>query len=398
MSDTTKESINPQGIAGRESRERASNNAGNGYGGADDIDLLIQALMSNSGQVFHNGPISAQSEPPDDVFEDDFADQQPKSTDPFRRDLYQHFERVKEWERGGCIGERPTAPKPSDYPPIRLAIDPDLEMMNSRHAVLPLGGMKATTLVATWGDDPDFPGRQTIFRAQSFQDFKNLHSNKRKTVTVKDEDDKPTTKRVPIGAWWLNQTQRRQYDGGRRFMPQYEKEVVGDTLNMFEGFAVQARKPEGRSGESGCQKFLDHGFKIMCSGNEEHWDYLLKREAWIIQNRQRCEIAAVYRTIDEGSGKGFWCNHLGHLYGAARAPRRISACTQVWRSERESLAVPAGRPSAPRHSDTAQPRGVILNRGTTCCSTRLNTSSVRVAWVAYEQGFVGAKLQGFYKR
>jgi hypothetical protein len=53
----------------------------------------------------------------------------------------------------------------------------------------------------------------------------------------------------------------------------------------------------------------------MCNGNEEHWDYLLKREARIIQNRLRSEIAAAFRTEAEGSGKGFWCNHLGHLYG-----------------------------------------------------------------------------------
>ena len=53
----------------------------------------------------------------------------------------------------------------------------------------------------------------------------------------------------------------------------------------------------------------------MCSGNEEHWEYLLKREAWIAQYRRRSEIAAAYRTEAEGSGKGFWCNHLGHLYG-----------------------------------------------------------------------------------
>ena len=151
--------------------------------------------------------------------------------------------------------------------------------MNNQHAVLPIGDK---TRVVTWGDDPDFPGRKTVVRAQSFPDFKNLHSNKRKAIVRKDKG-KSITKKVLMGTWWLNQARRRQYDGGRRFMPQQEAEVVGDTLNMFEGFAIQPRKPEGRSGASGCQKFLDHGFKIMCNGNEEHWDYLLKREAWIIQ-------------------------------------------------------------------------------------------------------------------
>ena len=192
-----------------------------------------------------------------------------------------------------------------------VAIDPDLEAMNSQHAVLPIGGK---TRVVTWGDDPDFPGRKTIVRAQSFADFKNLHSNKRKRIKT-NSDGKQVTKNTPLGHWWLAQQHRRQYDGGQRFMPQHEAEVVGNVLNMFEGFPIQPRKPEGGSGASGCQLFLDHGRKIICSGNEEHWDYLLKREAWIAQNRRRCEVAAAYRTEEEGSGKGFWCNHLGHLYG-----------------------------------------------------------------------------------
>jgi hypothetical protein len=98
-------------------------------------------------------------------------------------------------------------------------------------------------------------------------------------------------------------------------MPQHDTEVVGDTLNIYQGFDVHARKPEGRSAASGCKLFLDHGFKIICSGNEEHWNYLLKREAWIAQHRRRSEIAAAYRTEAEGSGKGFWCNQLGRLYG-----------------------------------------------------------------------------------
>jgi hypothetical protein len=104
-----------------------------------------------------------------------------------------------------------------------FAIDADLEMMNSKHAVLPIGDK---TRVVTWDDDPDFPGRKIIVRAQSFADFRNLHSNKRKVLT-------------PLGAWWLGHPRRRQYDGGQRFMPQHATEVVGHALNMFEGFPIQ---------------------------------------------------------------------------------------------------------------------------------------------------------------
>ena len=156
-----------------------------------------------------------------------------------------------------------------------FVVDPDLERMNSQHAVLPIGGK---TRVVTWGDDPDFPGRKTIVRAQTFDDFKNLHSNKRKRIKTSN-DGKQVTKYTPLGHWWLGQKHRRQFDGGQRFMPQHEAEVVGNVLNMFEGFPIQPRKPNGGSGASGCQLFLDHGRKIICSGDEEHWDYLLKRES-----------------------------------------------------------------------------------------------------------------------
>jgi hypothetical protein len=193
-----------------------------------------------------------------------------------------------------------------------FAIDADLEEMNTKHAVLPIGNK---TCVVTWGAVNDFPGRKTIVRAQSFDDFKNLHSNKHKTLRIIGKNGKLSEKDIPLGHWWLGHPQRRQYDGGQKFMPQTDAEVVGDVLNMFEGFPIQPRKLDGRSGASGCQLFLDHGFNIMCSGNEEHWEYLHKREAWIVQKRSRSAVAAAYCTDAEGSGKGFWCNHLGRLYG-----------------------------------------------------------------------------------
>ena len=172
--------------------------------------------------------------------------------------------------------------------------------MNSKHAVLPIGDK---TRVVTWDDDYEFPGRKSIVRAQSFPDFSNLHSNKRKAITLAADDNK-TTKKVPLGKWWLSHPMRRQYDGGQRFMPQHDAEIVGDTLNMFEGFAVEARKPDGGSGASGCQLFLDHGFRVICSGNEEHWDYLLKREAWIAREsvpvRDRGGLSHRSRRVRQG--------------------------------------------------------------------------------------------------
>jgi hypothetical protein len=149
---------------------------------------------------------------------------------------------------------------------------------------------------------------------QEFGDFKNLHSNQRKLFTTIDDHGKQITKKIPKGDWWIKHEHRRQYIG-QKFMPRRDEEVVNETLNLFEGFAVYPRKPEGRSGASGCQLFLDHGLKIMCGGNEEHWDFLRKREALIAQKRIRSEIAVAFRTEQEGAGKGFWEKVFGRLYG-----------------------------------------------------------------------------------
>jgi Mesyanzhinovviridae DNA primase len=198
---------------------------------------------------------------------------------------------------------------------VEAATEPDLNKlhyMNKTHAVLPIGGK---TRVATWGNDPDFPGRQTIIRFSPFADFKALHDKYRYSFEVKDKNGNMETITMGLGSWWLSQPKRRQYDGGMRFMPNRDEKVVNETLNLWEGFAITARKPDGKSGAAGCQLLLDHGFKIICSGNEAHFDYLIKREAFIAQRRMRSEIAVGLKTETEGTGKGFWSRAFNHLYG-----------------------------------------------------------------------------------
>jgi hypothetical protein len=187
--------------------------------------------------------------------------------------------------------------------------------MNKKHCVMPIGGK---TRVVTWGDDPDFPGREIITMVMTFGDFASLQNKYRVLAWVWDKRKEMFVKqKVPLGSWWIKRPDRRQYDGGKRFMPQKDEQVVGNVMNTWRGFAVQARKPEGRSGATGCQLFLDHGLKIICSGNEEHYNYLIKREAFIAQNRVRSEIALALHTQEEGTGKGFWTRNRNRLFGLA---------------------------------------------------------------------------------
>jgi hypothetical protein len=197
-----------------------------------------------------------------------------------------------------------------------FAIDPDLAEMNDKFFVAPIGD---ATRVVSMKDDPKFPGRKIIGRAQSFDAFSDLHSNKRKAwEEIDKKTGQPVTVKIPLGKWWLHQERRRQYDGGIAFMPQHDTDVVGDTLNTWRGFAVQSRKPEGRSGSAGCQLMLDHIKNVLCSGNEEHYNYFIKREAKIFQERCRTEVGLIIRTKAEGTGKGFFEKHMhGKLLGSA---------------------------------------------------------------------------------
>jgi Bifunctional DNA primase/polymerase, N-terminal len=184
-----------------------------------------------------------------------------------------------------------------------------LQAYNEKFCVLPIGGK---TSVVKFGKDPDFPGYETIVSSSTLKSFKDLYNK-----YIYRYHDRAADKAVAVrhGTWWLSHPGRRQYDGGMRFMPTHDEQVVDDTLNLWRSFAVQPRKPEGTSGAKGCSLFLGHAHKIICSGNDEHYDYLIKREAFIARRRTRSEIALGLHTIMEGTGKGFYCRELNHLYG-----------------------------------------------------------------------------------
>ncbi len=183
----------------------------------------------------------------------------------------------------------------------------DVTRLNKMHAVLPIGGK---TRVVTFGELEEFPGRETIVMTQTIADFASLQNKYRHTW----RDKKGELQSIPLGTYWITSPKRRQYDGGMAFMPQHDGDV-GNRLNLFRGFGVKAVKPDGTSGAAGCQKFLDFMRVIICSGNEAHFDYLLKREATIFQKRIRSEIALGLQTKEEGCGKGFYEATMGRLLG-----------------------------------------------------------------------------------
>ena len=211
-------------------------------------------------------------------------------------------------------------------------VDPELFKMNEKHAVLPIGGK---TRVATWSEDPEVPGYQSITSFSPFGDFKALNDKYRLSVEVTDAKGNTTMRMMGRGTWWIHNSDRRRYDDGMRFMPESDDEVVNKTLNMWHGFRVAARKPEGKSGAAGCNLLLEHGFRNICSGDAGHFDYLMKRRRSSRQRRTRSEIALALHTKEEGTAKASGAGTLTNLYGAhamqVHKPEHVIGKTSIWK-------------------------------------------------------------------
>ena len=188
----------------------------------------------------------------------------------------------------------------------------DVDRLNRIHAILPIGGK---TRVVTFGELPAFPGRETIVMTQTIDDFKSL-KNKYRHEWI---DANGEVKSSPLGSHWIHSSERRQYDNSMAFMPHHDGDF-GDRLNLWRGFGVKAIKPEpGSRGEAGCVKFLHFMKDIICSGNVNHFEYLVKREATIFQKRNRTEVALGLHTKEEGCGKGFYEFTMRQLLGKQHA-------------------------------------------------------------------------------
>ena len=145
---------------------------------------------------------------------------------------------------------------------------------------------------------------------QTIADFRALLDKYRHTYT----DEKGEQKSKPLGSYWITSPDRRQYDGGMAFMPKHDGDV-GDTLNLWRGFGVKAVKPAGKTAAEGCARFLCFMRDVICSGNVRDFEYLIRREAFILQKRTRSEVALALQLREEGAGKGFYERTMARLYG-----------------------------------------------------------------------------------
>jgi hypothetical protein len=167
--------------------------------------------------------------------------------------------------------KRPPQPPHSD--------DELLQRMNEDFAVVQVGGkVRVMTLEAS----AQYPGlRLPVY--WSFPDFKNFYHR----VIGSGRNA------MPQGAWWLAQPDRRQYRG----VIYAPNQVVHDYYNLCQGFAI-----EPKAGD--CELYDNHTLEVICSGNEQYYNYLNDWMAYTVQHPDKPGRIVIVMCGGEGAGKG----------------------------------------------------------------------------------------------
>lgn len=179
------------------------------------------------------------------------------------------------------------------------AIDPNLLMMNERHAVIGNYGGKPRVIEETYD-----PGIERYRLTKStFQDIQQRYCNKRVKI---GDDGKGNDKFMPLGQWWIAHERRREYD---RIVFQPNEEVEANLYNMWRGFSYEPQP--GHKHEA----FLKHVLDNVCSGNEKLLKYVVGWMANAVQNPGEPGHVALVMRGDQGVGKGFFASTVGKLFG-----------------------------------------------------------------------------------
>lgn len=137
----------------------------------------------------------------------------------------------------------------------------------------------------------------THFELDSRRSFTHFHEN--------DFFQNSQGKLENKGYFWLKHPARRTYEN-IIFDPAYPGDHDG-AFNIFKGFAIVPV-----SGD--CALYWQHVEEVICSGNLEHYRYVRKWMACVIQRPTLLATALVLRGL-QGTGKSQFVEYFGRIFG-----------------------------------------------------------------------------------
>jgi hypothetical protein len=175
--------------------------------------------------------------------------------------------------------------------------DDDLAEMNEKYAVVKVGG---ATKVMSLQNSSLFAGCMTP-EFSSVRDFCLFHLKRKKVI----RDNRGNEKKIGIGTWWIQQDDRRQYDG-ITYAPNIDSHGM---FNLWRGFSCEPRK-------GNCDLYIELLRDGICKGVIPHYEYLLNWQAYGIQRPGRPGQTAIVMRGREGTGKGVAAKGYGRLFGS----------------------------------------------------------------------------------
>jgi hypothetical protein len=114
---------------------------------------------------------------------------------------------------------------------------------------------------------------------------------------------------IKVSRYWFNAEERRFYLGrGVVFEPGGQLETPNDMINMWRGFGIEP-KPGDWS------LLRNHILNVVCSGQREHYDYLIKWMAYAVKHpNEPIGVAVAFRGA-QGAGKGIVARTFGKFFG-----------------------------------------------------------------------------------
>ena len=130
------------------------------------------------------------------------------------------------------------------------------------------------------------------------------------------------TKRVSWAEYWLMQEERKSYNRVL-FDPRYAPCTHDNptVYPLWRGYTAR-RKP------GDCSKFKKHMLEVLCSGNQEHYEYFLKWNAHMFQHpEEQCGVLVALYTEEEGAGKNMYTRYI--IKSLGRHATEISKADEV---------------------------------------------------------------------
>ena len=168
-----------------------------------------------------------------------------------------------------------------------------VQYFNKQHSVIDMGG-KIVVMKSYY--NPELETHSRIF--YDFPNFKRKYQSMAPVFINK--------KPVAQTDIYLSSENRREYDR-LDYIPGLDTEHM-KIYNTWNGFAYTPK-------EGSCNKYLNHVKEIICSNNEDIYEYVLNWMADAVQNLRERPGVALILTGSQGTGKGIYVQNFGSLFG-----------------------------------------------------------------------------------